>query len=321
MKIDIHVHAIGVGNGSDCFINPKQRQTTAGKLLTHYLLNVLGFSEEGPDEHYLEALAGYVRESPLDKIVLLAFDGCYDSKGRLDKETSPIYVPNDYVLSAAKKYEEFLAGVSVNPNRPDALEELEHCAEQGAVLIKLVPSVHNFDPGRPKYQPFREKLKELSLALLIHTGIEHALMSTGEPSYNDPQELVPALGQGVTVIAAHCAAANGELNKAYFESFVELASMYSNLYGDISTVTNKDRLSRLLEEVPEKLLYGSDFPIPPVTLGSPDLEKWWKGLRTKNPLLRHYQLRKELGIPEEVFERAADLLKIKPTNDQQSPES
>lgn len=311
MRIDIHVHAIGVGNGSECFINPRQLETAAGQLLKRYL-NSLGLSEEDPDEQYLEVLAGWVRNSPLDKIVLLAFDGCYDSQGQLDKEKSPIYVPNDWVLSAAERYEEFLAGVSVNPSRPklnDALAELERCAKRGAVLVKLVPSVHNFDPGRPRYKQFREKLKELGLPLLIHTGIEHTLVAAGEPSYNDPQELVPALGQGVTVIAAHCAAANGELDKAHFESFIELASMFSNLYGDISAVTNKDRLSRLLEEVPEKLIYGSDFPIPPVTLGSPDLEKWWKGLRTKNPLLRHYQLRKELGIPEEVFERAATLLR------------
>lgn len=320
-RIDIHVHAIGVGNGSECFINPKQRQTTAGQLLAHYLHDILGFSEEDPDERYLEVLADWVRDSPLSKIVLLAFDGCYDSQGRLDKEASPIYVPNDWVLSAAKRYEDFLAGVSINPNRKDALKELERCAKQGAVLVKLVPSVHNFDPGRPKYYPFYKRIKELGLALLIHTGIEHSLLST-EQSCNDPQELVPALGQGVTVIAAHCAAANGELDKAHFNSFIELASIYPNLYGDISAVTNKERLDRLLDEVPEKLIYGSDFPIPPIALGSPDLRKLWKGLRTKNPLARHYQLRKELGVPEEVFARATDLLKpVKRVKDHQSPES
>lgn len=310
MRIDIHVHALGIGNGSECFISPRQRETNASRLLKRYLINILGLSEEDPDEHYLDILAGYVKDSPLDKIVLLAFDGHYDSQGRLDKEASPIYVPNDYVLSATERYEEFLAGVSVNPDRDDALEELERCAEQGAVLVKLVPSVHNFDPGRPKYRSFYEKIKELGLALLIHTGIEHTLLAAGKPSYNDPQELVPALGQGVTVIAAHCAAANGKLDKAHFDSFIELASIYPNLYGDIAAITDKNRLNRLLEEVPDKLLYGSDFPIPPISLGSPGPKDLWKGLRTKNPLARHYQLRKELGVPEEAFERVAELLKL-----------
>lgn len=306
-RVDIHVHAIGIGNGSKCFISPRQRKTAAGRLLERYL-NLLGFSEEDLDEQYLETLTGYVKDSPLDKVVLLALDCCYDSKGRLDKEASPIYVPNDYVLSAAERYEEFLAGVSVNPNRPDALEELERCAEQGAVLVKLVPSVHNFDPGRPKYREFYEKLKELDLVLLIHTGIEHTLPSTDQ-SYNDPQELVPALAQGVTVIAAHCGAANGKNDPAYLESFIELASMYPNLYGDVSAITNKDRLNLLLEEVSDKLLYGSDFPAPPISPGSLSPSSLWKGLRTQSPLLRHYQVREEMGVPEEVFERAATLLR------------
>ena len=43
------------------------------------------------------------------------------------------YVPNDYVLRAARQHDELLAGASIHPNRRDALEELDRCLELGAV--------------------------------------------------------------------------------------------------------------------------------------------------------------------------------------------
>ena len=69
----------------------------------------------------------------LDRPSFLGMDGAYDSEGRLDQQATEFLVSNDYVLNTTRTYpDDFLAGVSINPQRRDALDELYRCAEAGA---------------------------------------------------------------------------------------------------------------------------------------------------------------------------------------------
>jgi len=80
-------------------------------------------------------------------------DGVYTNEGRINHQATDFLISNDYVLELAHKYpNEFLAGVSINPQRIDAIEELHRCAEAGAVLVKVLPNSQQFDPSHYRYQ-------------------------------------------------------------------------------------------------------------------------------------------------------------------------
>jgi predicted TIM-barrel fold metal-dependent hydrolase len=61
-------------------------------------------------------------------------------------------VSNDEVLAWCRKSPgTFLFGASVHPHRHDALEALEWCAQQGAVLIKWLPNYQGIDPAARRH--------------------------------------------------------------------------------------------------------------------------------------------------------------------------
>lgn len=308
LRIDLHVHAVGTGNGSDCCIAESQKNGLLNRLLEKYL-RLYGLSKNTPDAAYLEWIAWCVRESSLDRAVLLAFDGRYTSAGELDRENTSLYVPNEFVLDAAERYPELLAGVSINPKRKDALKELERCAERGAVLVKWVPATQDFNPGDEAYLLFYQKLAELDIALLSHTGIEHTLPVTHQ-DYNHPKYLIPVLEQGVKVIAVHCATSSTDCIEEQYLEFIRLSQEYPNFYGDIAAVGSRGRLEQLFELVPHKLIYGSDFPVPPLPSISP-FTRFIAGLPrifSKNPLERHVQLMTERNAPDSAFTLASRVL-------------
>ena len=104
----------------------------------------LGLPMDDPEEanrRYRERLAASLESSTyVARAVTLAMDGVYGADGRLDESRTEFLISNDYVLSLAAENKRFLAGVSVNPNRRDALDELHRCAARGAALVKLLPN-------------------------------------------------------------------------------------------------------------------------------------------------------------------------------------
>src|SRR5690242_2411822 len=59
----------------------------------------------------------------------------------------------------------FKAGVSINPQRRDAIEELERCVLRGASLVKVLPNAQHFDLANPAYIPFYKRLAELKIPM------------------------------------------------------------------------------------------------------------------------------------------------------------
>ena len=97
------------------------------------LLRLLGLKENGHiDRDYVSVLVGQLRESSIERAVLVGQDGRYDEDGILDREATHVYVPNDYLLKVAREHSDlFVPCISINPRRRDAFEELERLCRGG----------------------------------------------------------------------------------------------------------------------------------------------------------------------------------------------
>ena len=171
MKIDLHVHMVGNGaGGTGCWYRPRGWT----KLGEPWMLKGFGLApsviNEDLDSRYVARLLSFIVSSSLDAAVILAQDEPHDANGRKLEGVGSFYVPNEYVLGLAQAHQEFLAGVSIHPARPDALEELERCLTGGAVLLKCLPNCQNIDWSDRRYTRFLERMAEAGLPLLAHTG-------------------------------------------------------------------------------------------------------------------------------------------------------
>jgi len=140
--IDCHVHLAALPEGNNgCIISAKMLKSP----LFRFLLWKHQLSPTNPadaNRKYIQNLLGELRASQyVDTAVLLGMDGVYTNEGRINHQATDFLISNDYVLDLAHKYpNEFLAEVSINPQRIDAIEELHRCAEAGAVLVKVLPN-------------------------------------------------------------------------------------------------------------------------------------------------------------------------------------
>jgi len=99
-------------------------------------------------------------------------DGVINDEGQLDHNRSHVYVPNDYLFDICAQNKKFLPGISINPNRPDAVEQLQEAIKNGAVVLKWLPSLQHFDPSDPKHNAFYRVLADNKLTLVAHTGCD-----------------------------------------------------------------------------------------------------------------------------------------------------
>ena len=316
--MDMHVHLVGNGTGgTGCWLRTKGwHRPMAAFMLRHIGLPWSGMSGDF-DRLYAQRLLQLVRESSLGSTVILAHDQVYDEQGKILEGVGSFYVPNDYVLSLAERYTEFLPAVSIHPARPDALEELERCLAGGAVMMKCLPNCHNIDCNNRRYTRFWERMAEAGLPLLAHTGGEHTVPVVRQ-EFSDPGILEWPLQCGVTVIAAHCGTKSGASDQDYFPVFVRMLRDHPNLYGDNSAfnVPIRGRHVRecLAEPVASRILHGSDFPVPVMghwawLNGTVDWKEFRTAQRVKNVLERDYQLKRAMGFAPETFTRIYDLLR------------
>jgi predicted TIM-barrel fold metal-dependent hydrolase len=277
--------------------------------------------KEDLDRQYAERLRSFVVRSSLDAAVILAQDEPYEASGRRLENVGSFYVPNDYVLSLAGRHQEFLAGVSIHPARPDAMEELERCLQGGAVLLKCLPNCQNIDWSDRRYTRFLERMAEVGLPLLAHTGSEHTLPVV-DRRLADPRVLVRPLEIGVTCIAAHCGTASAVFDPDYFDVFVGMIRKYPNLYGDNSAFCVPNGRIRcrhleacLQEPLRDRILHGSDSPVPVMAhelylRGYISRRAFRDSLAETNPLERDYRLKLATGFSEKSFTHASELLRL-----------
>lgn len=324
--VDMHVHVAGLGYGdSGCFINEEMRSN----FRFPFYLWALGVSEEELERHgdrvLLEKLSRRIAASKtVAKAVIFALDGYVTDEGVLDEGRTQIYVPSAYVARESARFDNLLFGASINPNRRDAIERLHRAKRDGAVLVKWIPSIMNIDPADPRHIPFYRAMAELDIPLLTHTGMENSFANARD-ELADPLRLRLPLEQGVTVIAAHIATTGSSEGQDNFERILPMFGDHPNLYTDISSLTQINKLGYLARalKVPgltERMVYGTDWPLQFFPLVSPwyhvnhiGLARAWRVGGIENLWDRDVALKVAFGVPAEVFRRGARVLKITPS--------
>ncbi|NOQ78686.1 MAG: amidohydrolase family protein [Gammaproteobacteria bacterium] len=319
--VDVHVHVAGLGYGdSGCFVSEQMRNN----IRFPFYLWAMGVTEEELMKHgdqiLFKKLSNQIAQSEtIKQSVILALDGYVDLDGQLNRTETQLFIPNDYVAKQTALYDNLLFGASVNPNRKDALQRLQKVKEQGALLIKWIPSIMNIDPSNPDYIPFYKMMAKLNIPLLTHTGMEKSFANARD-ELADPNRLKLPLEHGVTVIAAHIATTGKSEGEDNFTRILPMIRNYPNLYVDVSSLTQINKLnylSRALKEegLTKKMIYGTDWPLQFFPLISP----WYhinhisfKDAYTiggiKNQWDRDVALKTAFGLPKDVFLRTEILL-------------
>ena len=329
--VDHHVHIAGLGvGGTNAFVNSKMltwRHPFHRLKLKVYMSSSGVADEEKADPQAVARLTRLVASiKDHGKHRLLAFDKHYRRDGSVNLEKTEFYVPNEYVFELAERHPElFVPNISVNPYRPDAIAELEKWARRGARVVKWLPNAMGIDPSDPQCDPFYEKMKELDLILLSHGGEEKAVEAEEDQKLGNPLLLRRALDHGVKVIVAHCAGlgTNEDLDSKdrkvvdNFDLFMRLMDekRYEELvFGELSAMTQFNRSAKLRtmlarEDLHERIVNGSDYPLPAVNLlirTRPLVKQGYinadeaaslKEIYDYNPLLFDFVLKRALRLP------------------------
>lgn len=323
--LDLHIHLFGVGDGpSGCRLAKTITEGAVFKALAAKLESLTAkFPSQGPrkslDAAYVLLLADQLRESGLAKGVILAQDAVYDRRGKPDWGRTSFYVPNDYLFQVvARDPRRMIPCVSVNPDRGDAIEELERCVARGARVVKIHPPTQAVDVADKKHAPFFRRCAERKVIVMVHTGHEHSA-PVADVALADPAKLQLALDQGCTVAACHCGTGWPTDKPDMLPTFLKMLDGNANLWGDTSVLGTAGRVAdvaRLLEHKAAlaRLLHGSDFPFPcqPWAFAPVVGREGWKQLQQvqglANRLAQDLALKDVLGIGRPCAERAYRLV-------------
>ena len=168
---------------------------------------------------------------------------------------------------------------SVHPADPDWFDHLQQIQEQGFVGLKLHPYYQDFFLDDPELLEFYEKIKELNLMLMMHTGYD-----IGYPRIRraNPQRILNLLQMvpGLRLITTHLGG---------WDEWADVRELLTGLpiYMEISFALDfldQIRLRDLIvNHPPEYILFGTDSP--------------WADQATTLKML------KKLGLPDDLFER------------------
>ena len=134
-----------------------------------------------------------ILQSSMDYVVCLALDAVYARDGTRRADISTMWVSNEYVVELARDFADMLPsnerhrrgillGASVHPYAPNFEARVRWCVEQGAVLLKWLPSAQQFNLADDKVGKALEFLATARhgkpLPALIHVGAEYAIVTT-----------------------------------------------------------------------------------------------------------------------------------------------
>ena len=324
--VDIHTHLLSSEVAFDRFYD---------RLALRLVGKKFGLDSEAlardPFEAYIKALSDSVRGSEhVEKVVLFGVDERVDDAGRTLHKDITVCATNEDLLRVYNAHSDVVVPFfSINPKRPDALELIDRYVEHGFKGAKFLQNYWGVDTREARYRPYFEKLAELDLPLIVHVGSESSVHSF--KSCESIEMLDQPLDAGVKVICAHMALSYEprrilrafsknpkHFNEEYF-TLLEMLKTHDNLYADISALLTPVRakvLRHLSEQrdVHEKLLFGTDFPVPfSMRLNSYDLP-WRKRTelsKVANPFDRYAGAILEYFEPENpVYTNYEKLLKL-----------
>lgn len=202
-------------------------------------------------------------------------------------------VPNEYVAEYVAAHPEKLIGfASVDPNDPDAPDQLEHAASSlGLRGLKLGPIYQHFDPLGQDAVNVYEVAERLGLPVMWHQGttfVRGAPLIHARPVLLDE---VATRFPDLRIVVAH-------LGHPWIEEAMATIRKHPNLYADISALETRPwqyyngMLAAFEYGVTDRLLLGTDYPFSRI-------ERTTEGLRTINRFVAGTALP---AIPDDVIE-------------------
>lgn len=319
--LDVHAEFICIGaGGSGCYV----RKGLLNSYEFRFYLRAFGVTQRELNEDGDELIArrmnaSIARSRSVGRAVIAARDGVIRD-GRLDRSTTRIYVPDDFVARMAHKYPHLEYGASVHPDRSDWRERLVAAKRDGAVLVRWLPAAMHVDPSDLRYVPYYRTLVELGLPLVVRIGGDD-FFGRANDAFGDPRKLGLPLREGVTVIATHIAAKAEYGGEPAYRLLLEMLPKHPNLYADTAGITRINHVGYLVDAlktpgVGNKMIYGSDWPLQFFPLVSPfyqwpdiDLPHAKTIQNIGNEWDRDVALKRALGLPPSVFQRSSGLLK------------
>jgi predicted TIM-barrel fold metal-dependent hydrolase len=205
--------------------------------------------------------------------------------------------PNDAIAEYAGAHPEKIIGfMSVDPNQPDAVEEMERCHRTlGLRGIKMSPVYQDYHPCDERARRVHRRAEQLGLPILTHAAfqsIARTRMEWANPLLYDP---VAREFPNLKIILAH-------IGLPWFHDAMVMVRKHKHVYADVSPALHRGWMYQALAAFAEfgvmhKLLFGSDFPI-----ATP--EQTQASLRGINTLVDGTGLpRIESGLIEELIHR------------------
>lgn len=202
-----------------------------------------------------------------------------------------VWVPNELIAEYAASHSARVTGwASVDPNEPDAIQQLDHCVEGlGLRGLKVGPAYQHFDPTDRRVWPLFERAQHHGIPVMWHQG-------TTFPSQAWLRESKPLLLEPLTMAFPDLRMIVAHMAHPWEEDLIVLMRKAPNLYADVSAVHYRPyrywrtMISALEYGVTHKLLLGSDFP-------SATVQQVISGLRAVNDVVQGTNLPR---VPESV---------------------
>lgn len=212
----------------------------------------------------------------------------------LNARASGVVVPNSYIEKYAKLYPDKVIGfASVDPNQPDAAQELEFCVKALNLKgLKLGPIYQHFNPqDEKKTYPVYEMAQKLGIPIMWHMGTSFVQKGLLEDTKPYLLERVALDFPDLKMVIAH-------MGHPWEAETIVLIRKQPNVYADVSALYYRPwqfyntMILAMEYKVTHKMFFGTDFPVTTVgkTLeGFKALSRFWEGSTLP-------------AIPDSVFE-------------------
>lgn len=167
----------------------------------------------------------------------------------------PPFTPNEFVLKLAAKNERIIPVVNLFGIDNPAEKLLEYIS-QGAKALKIHPASDGKGSDFKIYLQLLEIANQHALPVIIHTGCLHI-----KPIYKNPEMGHAKLFEpwfksfpNINFVLAH-------MNFHYPDQAITLAGRYENVFLETSWQPEKTIAKATTKLGPDKIMYGSDWPI------------------------------------------------------------
>ena len=191
LKVDSHVH-VGVLGDDPAFkgygaISQWMRGNPVYQIM---LLYARIERDKVTDTVLRDSLLKAVATSALDRVICLALDPVYDPGGNRREELSNMWVDNSFIVKELipRSGGRILLGASVHPYDPAFQQRVRQCVQDGAVLLKWLPSAQQINLADPRVKDALVFLATAkggkALPLLLHCGYEGAIITTDPRTFS-----------------------------------------------------------------------------------------------------------------------------------------